>query len=249
MLREHLSQQHDAASRRFATIDAQADWIQRQVLKGHPTTILDLGCGPGFYASRLARLGHRCVGIDYSPTSIRYAEEHSSSDGLNCEFRCEDIRNAEFGGGFGLVMLIFGELNVFRPDDAKSILRKARKALAGGGVLLIEPHTFSAVQAMATRPRNWYATSSGLFCDRPHVFLQEQHWDASANTATRRYFVVDAETANVTMYAQTLQAYTDDDYRDLLRDCGFADAEFHPTLTGALDDADSGLCVILARAK
>lgn len=34
--------------------------------KGNPTRILDLGCGPGLYTSRLARLGHCCVGIDFS---------------------------------------------------------------------------------------------------------------------------------------------------------------------------------------
>jgi len=28
--------------------------------------VLDLGCGPGLYASRLARLGHECTGIDYT---------------------------------------------------------------------------------------------------------------------------------------------------------------------------------------
>ena len=56
MLREHLSQEHDAASRRFATIDRHVDWIHRSVLTGSPSRLLDLGCGPGLYSSRLARL-------------------------------------------------------------------------------------------------------------------------------------------------------------------------------------------------
>ena len=54
MLREHLSQAHDAASRRFETIDKHVAWIHRAILGGRPAKILDLGCGPGFYASRLA---------------------------------------------------------------------------------------------------------------------------------------------------------------------------------------------------
>ena len=82
MLNEHLSQEHDAASRRFEIIDRHVGWIHEQVLGGNPTCILDLGCGPGLYTSRLAKLGHRCVGIDFSPASIAHAREHGESHEL-----------------------------------------------------------------------------------------------------------------------------------------------------------------------
>ena len=47
MLREHLSQAHDAASRRTETIDQHVAWIHQTLLRDRPTRILDLGCGPG----------------------------------------------------------------------------------------------------------------------------------------------------------------------------------------------------------
>ncbi len=75
MLREHLSQEHDAASRRTEKIETHIAWIHREWLPKRPSRILDLACGPGLYTSRLARLGHACIGIDYSPASIAYAEE------------------------------------------------------------------------------------------------------------------------------------------------------------------------------
>ena len=58
MLQEHLSQEHDAASRRAPIIDRHVHWIHAALLSSHPTAILDLACGPGLYSSRLARLGH-----------------------------------------------------------------------------------------------------------------------------------------------------------------------------------------------
>jgi len=70
MLKEHLCQDHDRSSRRFSLIDKHVDWIHRSLLNGQPGHILDLGCGPGFYAVRLAELGHTVVGIDYSPSSM-----------------------------------------------------------------------------------------------------------------------------------------------------------------------------------
>ncbi len=81
MLNEHLSQAHDAASRRFEIIDQQVEWIHHQVLKGKPGRVLDLGCGPGLYTSRLAKLGHACTGIDFSPASIAYARQQAGVRG------------------------------------------------------------------------------------------------------------------------------------------------------------------------
>ena len=104
MLKEHLSQEHDAASRRFGKIDAHVDWIHHRLLSGRATRILDLGCGPGLYASRLARLGHECVGIDFSPASIAYGVETAEREGLACTYVQEDVRNDIYDNDFGLVM-------------------------------------------------------------------------------------------------------------------------------------------------
>ena len=46
MLREHLTQSHDLASRRSEKINEQVDWIHREILSAKPTEILDLCCGP-----------------------------------------------------------------------------------------------------------------------------------------------------------------------------------------------------------
>lgn len=84
----------------------------------NPTLIIAArisSCGPGLYSTRLARLGHTCVGIDFSPASIRYARETAEREELACTFRHEDIRSADYGSGYNLAMLIFGEINVFCP--------------------------------------------------------------------------------------------------------------------------------------
>jgi len=190
MLREHLSQEHDAASRRAEKIDGHVRWIHNRLLTGRPTRVLDLGCGPGLYSSRLAALGHECTGIDYSPASIEYATRTASEEHLQCTYRLEDIRTAEYGTGFGLAMLIYGELNIFRADDAALILHKAYDALDPGGILLLEPHTVAAVQAQGKQGCTWRSAQTGLFSDEPHVYLTEgvglqQLWDTSGNREIR----------------------------------------------------------------
>ena len=82
MLLEHLSQAHDAASRRFERIDAHVTWIHNELLNGRCRKVLDLCCGPGLYTSRLARLGHECTGIDFAPASIAYARRTAHGEGI-----------------------------------------------------------------------------------------------------------------------------------------------------------------------
>jgi SAM-dependent methyltransferase len=232
MLHEHLSQEHDAASRRAAIVDRQVDWIHVHLLRRTPARVLDLGCGPGLYTSRLARLGHECVGIDFSPASIAHAREHADTEGLRCTYHQQDIRTAEYGSGYDLVMSIFGELNVFTPADARAILGKGRAALVEDGSVLLEVSSFAAVQALGERPPHWYSADRGLFSDAPHVCLAESFWSADRGVATERFYIVDGASGDVTRYAASSQAYTEEQYRGLLTGLGYSEVEFHSNLAG-----------------
>lgn len=247
MLREHLSQNHNAASRRFEIIKQHVHWIHHTIIGEKATKILDLGCGPGFYSSLLGALGHECVGIDYSPASIAYARKYAEEKQLSGTYIHQDIREAEYGEGYGLVMLIFGEFNVFRPSDAQTLLRKAYQALSKDGILLLEPHTFEAIQKEGNTVRSWYSQEKGLFSDKPHLCFQENTWDAEHTVATTRYFILDAATGGVTRYAQSMQAYTDDQYRNVLISCGFENIMFYPSLLGKSDPDHQDLMGIVAR--
>jgi SAM-dependent methyltransferase len=247
MLREHLSQEHDAASRRAAVIDRHVEWIDDRLLGGRPAAILDLGCGPGLYTSRLARRGHTCVGVDFSPASIAYARAEAAASGLTCRYELADLRAAEFGSGYDLAMCLFGELNVFRPAHAAGLLRKAHAALVPGGQIVLEAHTAAEIERVGAQPPRWYTAAQGLFGDEPHLVLTEHFWDVAGRAATIRHYVVDLASGAVTRYAESLQAYDEAGYRELLAGCGFGDVEFCPALTGADVPEQPGMFVITAR--
>jgi cyclopropane fatty-acyl-phospholipid synthase-like methyltransferase len=247
MLKEHLSQEHDLASRRFEKIDVHVDWIHHQLLSGRPARILDLGCGPGLYTSRLARLGHECVGIDFSPASIAYAVATAEREELRCTYRREDIRTAEYGVGFDLAMLIFGEFNAFRPLEAASILHKTFAALSEGGLILLEVSTSESLKEIGKQGPSWYSASSGLFSDQPHLCLEEYFWDAQESVLTARYFVVDATTSQATRYVNNLQAYSDELYSSFLTECGFTEIRFFPSQMSGMDKTQSDFFAIVAR--
>lgn len=221
MLREHLSQAHDAASRRTETIERQVAFIHQVLLNGRPGRVLDLGCGPGLYASRLARLGHVVVGVDFSPASLAYAREQAEAEGLSVTYREGDLRQTAFGDGFDACLFLFGECNVFRPDALREILTRAAQALKPAGRLLLEPSTAAAIEAIGRQPSTWSTHPEGLFSDRPHLLLHEAFWDEAMRVATDRYFVIDAESGAVQRHAASQCAYSDDALQHLLRSAGF----------------------------
>ncbi|BCG61136.1 class I SAM-dependent methyltransferase [Paenibacillus sp. URB8-2] len=79
LLATHLDPMSDAASRRPEVIDATVHWIVNYLCRqDHAKEILDLGCGPGLYAQRLAKLGYSVTDIDFSKLSIEYAKQQAT---------------------------------------------------------------------------------------------------------------------------------------------------------------------------
>jgi SAM-dependent methyltransferase len=247
MLQEHLSQAHDAASRRAERIDRQVAWIHDTFLGAGPARILDLGCGPGLYTSRLARRGHRCVGLDFSPASIEYAKREAEREAQACDYRLCDLRDGEFGSGFDLALLLFGELNAFRPTDATRLLSAAADALVHGGRLVLEVHDEAFVEAAGSPAPSWHTAASGLFSDTPYLCLKESGWSVAEHASVERWIVIDAATAEVSVFASNLQAYAEQEYRDALRAAGLVDIQTHGSLDGDSPSNAEGLFVLTAR--
>lgn len=144
MLENHLSQDHDWASRRLTVIEQQVTWITRQLPAG--ARILDLGCGPGFYTRLLAERGFHCTGVDFSPASITWARQQAQAANLNIDYIQQDIRTYHPTEPFDFIMMTFGELNVFSAADAQSLISHCAQWLQPDGKLLVEVHTFDEVK-------------------------------------------------------------------------------------------------------
>lgn len=223
MLREHLSQDHDMASRRIEWIDKQVAWIHEHLLGGKPSSILDLGCGPGFYSHRLAARGHRCCGIDFGPASIEYAQQHNP-DPSQCVFALGDIRHTPFGGPYDLAMILFGEFNVFAPAEALAIVEKVRASLHPEGRLILEIQTYEAVERAGQVAPSEQQCESGLFSDQPYHCRTESRWLPDDEVAVQTFSVTDTADGQTRAYRSTTRAWSDGDLADLLSEAGFRGA-------------------------
>ena len=226
MLTEHLSQEHDLASRRVEWIDQQVAWIHSGLLYGEASRILDLGCGPGFYLHRLGELGHYCCGIDFGPAVIEYAQEQCPEDSP-CDFCLGDIRQTEFAGPYDLVMILYGELNVFSPAEVLAILRKAQASLAPHGRLIAEIQTTDAVERMGRSDVSERQFESGLFSDRLHSCRTESQWLDDQRVAVQTFNAIEMDDSRTHTYRSTTKAWADSELVELFENAGFHGASRH----------------------
>ena len=69
--------------------DALVELVKNGKVK--PCRTIDLGCGAGNYAVYLAGLGFDVMGVDSSPTAIRFAREKAERLGVACSFVVTDL--------------------------------------------------------------------------------------------------------------------------------------------------------------
>jgi SAM-dependent methyltransferase len=117
---------------------AECDLVEQvfsQYASGPVRRILDLGCGTGQHAARLAERGYTVVGVDRSPHMLEQARARSGA----AEFVLGDIRALDLGQRFDAVLMMFAVLGYHTANaDVLAALRAARGHLAAGGLFFCD---------------------------------------------------------------------------------------------------------------
>ena len=140
MLRHHLDESSDVASRRAAFIDRSVEWIVSRFEVSNNTNICDFGCGPGLYTTRLARRGAQVTGIDFSPRSIAYARQQSTEAGLSVRYVRQNYLEFETEDRFDLLIMITCDFCALSPAQREQILLKFYRLLKPGGHVLLDAY-------------------------------------------------------------------------------------------------------------
>lgn len=185
LLREHLDQSHDGASRRLRTVDEHVRRLQR-LLPPAGAHVLDAACGPGLYSVRLAAAGHRVTALDVGPAVVEHARvlarRHHVADRVTA--RIADLRTLVSREKYGAAILIYHVLEGFPRRQQATVLRRLREVLDDDAPLIIE---------MRLRPdqpdgriSSWDVVGGSLLSDRRHLLLVETVHDRARNTYVLR---------------------------------------------------------------
>ena len=103
-----------------------------------PGRALDVACGEGRNAVWLAELGWQVTGIDFSDVALGKAAELARARGVEVEWVAADVLVHEPPpGAFDLVAVLYLQLP---HDELARALRRAARAVAPGGALIVLGH-------------------------------------------------------------------------------------------------------------
>lgn len=249
ILREHLDDSHGAASRTLAERTAQIEWLWQQLNLQPEQHLFDITCGPGLYAVEFAQRGCAVTGIDFSPTSVAYAKDLAVIENVadRCNFVEQDVRQMNYGGAnFDAAILLYGQLAVFKPQEAQELLYKIAQSLRPGGRVCIEllnqEHVDKATSSW------WFTDDTGLWGDRPFLHLGERFWHEEQQVSVERYHIIHLETGELTQMVLTDQTYTVETMASMLRQAGFGAVEAFPGWDGLpLPDAEEWVAYVARR--
>ena len=185
LLREHLDQSHDGATRRTAVVDEQVRRLRR-LLPEPPSRVLDAACGPGLYAVRLAAAGYDVTGVDVAPAALRHARSLARARAVRGRVRFQrgDLRTLEppkrpYDAG----IVIYYVLEAFPRAEQPRVLRRLARSLRPGGVLVVE------MRLQPDQPPGriawWDVVPRSVLGDRRHLLIGD-----STYVPHRRSFVL-----------------------------------------------------------
>lgn len=117
-----------------ALIDEVGALVARGAQPGAPaaTRVLDVSCGIGTVAARLARRGWTVVGVDAVAHLVAVARRHHRASGLPLSFHHADLARDPLPAGGSFDVLVSMHTLYWHPEPA-ALLAACRRALKPGG--------------------------------------------------------------------------------------------------------------------
>lgn len=218
LLATHLSQDTDLASRKLPAIDTTVNWLLEQV-PDRRLDILDLGCGPGLYAERLAGTGHRVTGMDFSARSLCHARKSAAASGLGTTYLHQDYLTLDHENQYDLVLMVFTDFGVLSTEDRNRLLANIHRALRPGGTFVFDVMNTGWLDTV-TPVRTWEAEANGFWRPVPHLVLSETFCYEKEKVVLNQYIVADKKKGGE-VYRFYTQAFSDRDIREVTAAAGF----------------------------
>jgi SAM-dependent methyltransferase len=118
--------------------DADVDLIGRLLDLEPGMEVLDLACGHGRIANRLAGRGYVVTGLDASAEFLDVARADAEARGVSVHYVRGDMRRLPWTAKFDRVVSWFTAYGYFDDQQNKAVLAEVARALRPGGRFLVE---------------------------------------------------------------------------------------------------------------
>lgn len=231
MLECHLDENIDLSSRKLSFIERSVAWLVSDLNIGEGTSVIDFGCGPGLYTSRLAQRGAQVTGIDFSLRSISYAREKAKELGLEIDYIHQDYLEFNTDKRFDVVLMIFCDLCALSTAQRGVMLEKYRSILNPGGRIVLDVASLVAFDLFTEGSSCERVLKKGFWSAQPHYCFQNSFKYEAEKVFLDKYTIVESGRSR-TVY-NWLQYYSVESLTSEFRDHGLDILEVYDDVAGS----------------
>ena len=245
MLSFHLNEDIDVSSRNAEFINRSVEWIISRFSVDEGTKIADFGCGPGLYATRLAKSQAGVTGIDFSKRSIAYAQEVSAKEQLSIHYVNQNYLEFETDDRFNLVLMIMCDFCALSPTQRRDILGKFHKILRPGGSVLLDVYSLSAFDKREEAATYEVNLLNGFWSPNKYYgFLNTFKYDKD-RVVLDKYTIVESDRTR-TVY-NWLQYFSPEDLEREFVESGFSIEGLYSDVAGTPYNRESSEFAVIAK--
>ena len=245
MLSLHLNDTIDVSSRNAEFINRSVEWIALEFNIGRDTKIADFGCGPGLYATRLAKRGANVTGIDFSKRSIEYAKEVAAQQKLKINYINQNYLEFETEDRFDLVLMIMCDFCALSPTQRKGILSKFHKILKPSGSVLLDVYSLSAFDRREEATTYELNLLNGFWSPNKYYGFLNTFKYGEEKVVLDKYTIVESDRIR-TVY-NWLQYFTPDELEMEFVESGFSVEMLYSDVAGTPYDQKSDEFAVIAK--
>lgn len=117
-------------------VEPRVAYAEREGIQFAGRRVIDVGCGGGFMAERLARLGARVTGVDPSEEVLAQARRHAQEGGLDITYAAGRGEQLPVADGSAQRVVCVDVLE--HVDDPRAVVFEVARALEPGGIFLFD---------------------------------------------------------------------------------------------------------------
>ncbi|MBE0660280.1 MAG: methyltransferase domain-containing protein [Bryobacteraceae bacterium] len=244
MLKLHLDEAGDMASRNGGFIGRSVEWIARRFKAGEGAAIADFGCGPGLYSNRLAMLGARVTGIDFSKRAIEFAGRAAAAGRLSVDYHTCNYLEFETDERFDAVLMIMCDYCALSPRQRRLMLGRFAAMLKPGGAVLLDVYSPAAFDR---RTEQWGCEAvewGGFWSPERHFVFQNTFKYVAEKVVLDKYTIV--ERTGVKRVYNWFQHFSPDELGREMLEAGLEIAEIHGDVAGGDYEPESSEFAVIA---
>ena len=231
-----------AAELNDETNDEEAQTIAELLQLQPGLRILDLPCGHGRIARRLAAMGAQVTGIDRSELFLEHARNDARQHGVDVDYQIGDMRTLSVAGAFDVVLNWFTSFGYEDDDALRTLLARMHRALVPGGRLLLETINLHQrnLQSDETSHTKELVTDEGT-----HFLIDRSHYDPHDGRIHARRFITRSGQPT-RMIPWQLRLFPLTELKSWLLDAGFANVQAFG-VDGEVFRCDSERLIVVAQ--